>query len=188
MKYIHFIFILFVFALFSCADDVEVAIIIEGITERDAVAANSGTIDLTDWNSHDTWSSAELALFEEYADKNLNNDGIAQHAGISSYYGYPNPATTTLNVAFSPIQVFDEASQTTTSYEEIEFGMYKVLDANLNVVAEQEITDPAIHWLYELDDVETPFATAGLYRFYYVLKYKDIDYVFKGHGDFEVVK
>ncbi len=147
-----------------------------GITERDADGALSGNVDPDDWNQKDNWDPTDMSYFPELDTLNLNNEGITNETEGSNWLAYPNPTSG---------EVYLEAAQLNKFNPELEFGILKIIDADGTVKLELDITNFSLHheskFIFGLST--GGLFESGIHRVYYLYKFKDQDYIFKGHGD-----
>ena len=84
-----------------CKKDKKAEIDVSQITQTDALGNNTGTIDNTDCTSDNTWTDAEIKLFEIPASSQLVN---TETAVISNSLAYPNPMATTVILYFNTLK------------------------------------------------------------------------------------
>src|SRR5450432_2759857 len=85
-----------------CKKDDKTEIDVSQITQTDVSGNNTGTMDNTDWTKDNTWTDAEINLFETPTSSELAS---TETAVVANSVAYPNPITTTVMLYFNTSKV-----------------------------------------------------------------------------------
>lgn len=168
------LFISLISIIFSCSDEEpdEPSLKFLGITETNSQGLIIGVIDESDWQHNDTWSEMEISLFPDY--KNLNNEGINEELSSGIGSAFPNPTTGIVDFHI-------------TNLENLEFGAWKLVNEKLETIIETSFSvSPSSIGFGLQTDLST--YEPEVYRFYYLYKLREVKYIFKGHGDVQLLE
>lgn len=153
----------------QCKKETKNEIDLSAITQTDALGNLTGQPDNTDWTKDNTWTSAEIKLFETPASSQLAN---TETATISVAPAFPNPINSVFMLYFNTSAVTLLQIVITDKYLTVKDRHYFLTQTGVNSLQ------------LKLDEMQ--YANNATYRVYYGFYSLAGGQYFKGHGDVKV--
>ena len=170
-KKLFAIILLFSVANFQCKKENKNEIDVSAITQTDALGNQTGNPDNTDWTKDNTWTNAEMNLFEAPTLSQLANTGTVT---ISVFPAYPNPVSSVFMLYFNTSGATLLEMVITDKSLTVKDRHFYMTHADVNFLATK------------LD--ETQYDNNTNYRIYYAFYSLAGGQYFKGHGDIKVTR